>query len=221
MKRGKKRTLFLIPYLYPCVSVFIRGFLNRRIAMNWLLEDPTPIYWMLGVLALALVFALFITKRLLYAGLAGGLVLLAGGAWLLDYLVQTDREEVTEKCFQLGAAAEQADFDRLAELLTRDCSVTSSIPGAQVSARSREEILGHARAYLPARGSREITVWVVEITSSRDGRAHTCHCDIRARGDFGLWQINMAFVKADFTFAKEPDGQWRVRQMQLRYYEPQ
>ncbi len=189
--------------------------------MNWLLEDPTPIYYMLGVLAVALVVAVCITRRLLYAGLAGGLVLLAGGAWLLDYLVQTDREAVTEKCHQLASAAERADFGRLAELLTRDCSVSSSIPGGPVSARSREELLEHARTYLPARGSREITVWVVEISSSRDGRAHTCHCDIRASGDFGLWQINLYLVKADFTFAKEPDGQWRVRQIQLRPYQTQ
>ncbi len=184
--------------------------------MSWLLEDPTPIYWMLGVLALALLCAVIVTKRLLYVGFAGLLLLLAGGVWLVDYLVLTDHEAVTEACHQLAEAAERADIDRIAELLTPDCSASMPVPVLGFEANNRDQVLGHARAHLPRQGSRQIKVWVVDISSSRDGRSHTCHCDIRASGDFGSYSVNFALVKADFTFTKSGDGRWRVRHMLVR-----
>jgi hypothetical protein len=187
--------------------------------MRWLLEDPTPIYWMLGVLAVALVFATFITKRLIYAGGVGVVLLLGGLAWLIDYLVVTDREAVAARCFELADAAEKGEVERLGEILSRDCS--ASIPMANIHVDSREELLAHARRHLPREGRREIKVWVVDITSSRDGRSHVCHCDIRVSGDFGPYVINLYLVKADFTFQKEPDGQWRVREMRVQAYQQQ
>ncbi len=183
--------------------------------MAWLVEDPTPIYWIAGVLALALVCAVFVTKRLLYAGLAGGMLLLAGGVWLLDYLVVTDREAVTEKCLQLAEAAERGDVEGIGEILARDC--TASIPVIGVHSANRQQILAEARLRLPPQSERRIVLWVVEITSSRDGKAHTCHCDVRASGDFGV-TVGGALVKAEFTFTREDDGQWRVRQMTVRDY---
>ena len=101
---------------------------------TWLVEDPTPVYMLLGTLAVALAAGFWIKRRRAYVlgcGLVlltlgvfflksgralilvamAGVALLMGLAIVIDRVVVTDREQVANIIYDCAAAAERNDLD--------------------------------------------------------------------------------------------------------------
>lgn len=91
--------------------------------MTWLSEDPWPLAGGLGVVALALVAALWFTQQgkfLVYAGVAFllGLAVLA-----IEALWVTDRERIEGVVYGMAAAVERSDPDAVIAYLAPDYEV--------------------------------------------------------------------------------------------------
>lgn len=92
--------------------------------MLWLTENPTPILFV-GIFVVAVLAALFVTtvrKEFLW-GIAGVLVLM-GGAMLVDWLVVTDRELIEQTIDGGVAALEANDLDRVLTFLSPSAQKT-------------------------------------------------------------------------------------------------
>lgn len=169
----------------------------------WFTEDPTWAYILCGAAAVIAGFAFAYNRRVLYLGGVVAAVVLAGLFALLDFAVETDREQAVRKSLELAAAAEKGDFDQLASLFS-DRFHSDELA-------TKEILLRRARIYLPSGKRRTVRFWVSETYQSRDRRIVRTRCDVKAEGDFGpLGEVPFFTGRIDLTFVKDSDGQWRI-----------
>src|SRR5262245_11560300 len=64
--------------------------------MSWLLDNPGVVYVLLGIVALGLVTAWWMTRRAVYLICAGGVVALMILFWVLTITVVTDQQQIAQ-----------------------------------------------------------------------------------------------------------------------------
>jgi hypothetical protein len=174
--------------------------------MTWLTEDPAPVYWTCAALAIILLFTVFATRRLKYLAGVVLVLLIAAGAWLTDVMVVTDRETVESKSLEMAAAAERGDVAGLEQVFS---------PQFRLLDMNRDQVLRLARRYLPPTELRSIKLWVEEIIGKNGDPELVCKCMVRASGSFSDFTVDTFLGRMDLTYAKDADGQWRIRRMTL------
>jgi hypothetical protein len=175
---------------------------------SWFTESPTWAYFLLAVAAIVLTFRFFTTRQVKYLYGFPILVVLAFGFWAIDYLVETDREQVERKTKELADAAQLGDLDKLLDLFSTRFS--------SLSFASRDELLADARKYLRPGQDRAVQFWNLDVKVSPDRRQITSRCSASARGQFGGWtQEPQHLGVVELTFRKDGDGQWRIRQLRV------
>jgi hypothetical protein len=169
---------------------------------SWLVEDPTPVYVILGT-AVVILLALYWNRRkrgYLYG--VGGVFLLIGLVWLIDFLVVTDREKVQAALRAMAGRIQALDVDGAFQFVSDDYDGPH---------RPKKEFREWCRSRMAALGVSELRVWdetVVEASAaSRTGRAEFM---IKGQGSIGQ---GMYLVRANFVL--DPDGQWRLRNFTL------
>ena len=175
---------------------------------TWFTESPIWAYFLLVVVAVICVFRYVVTRQGKYLWGLPAAAALATGFWLVDYLVETDREQVARKTQELAQAAESGDVNRLIELFSRDFN-SSIFP-------SREAVLAEARKYLPPGQSRSIEFWNPDIKFTVAKKTIICRCNAKAGGHFGSWEQNPPHLGVlELTYEKDSDGQWRIRHFRV------
>jgi hypothetical protein len=181
---------------------------GSNVMSTWFTESPTWAYFLLGAAAVVCTFRYIVTRQGKYLWGLPAAALLAAGFWLIDYLVETDREQVERKTQELAHAAEIGDLTRLMDLFSADFS-SGAFP-------SREVLLAEARKYVPPMQSRSIEFWNPDIRFSSNKLTITCRCNAKAAGRFGPWTQNPPHLGVlELTFRKDSDGQWRIRQFRV------
>src|SRR5947207_3402305 len=87
---------------------------------TWLTEDPSPVYLILGLVALGLFVAYRVRRQRKFLYGVVGVAVLAGVVWLIDYLVVTDREQIVQNVGVMAAAASRRDLERVFDHVSND-----------------------------------------------------------------------------------------------------
>lgn len=170
-------------------------------------ENPTPLYLVLGAAAVVVV-ALFVTsRRVLYLGILAGLVVLAGLVFLIDVLVETDREAVQRKTHLLADCAARGDLAGLELLFSKDFRTEG------VGLKAWME---RARAFVPPGQRRTVDVWNLDLPKNLNPKAITVRCNARGAGQFGPLTVDPPYIGGlDLVFGKDADGEWRITQLRV------
>ena len=183
---------------------------------DWLFEGRASVYVSLAAIAIVMLLAWQQTrKRFCLIGLAAALGL-AGLYFLLDRLVETDREQVVRKVEEMAAGVRA----RNADAIFRHISDRFSRSGVD-RARFREAV----DSLLRNRMVDEVEVWDFQFPADSDtqgqlpGRSASGEAIVvsfTAKPKGGL--ADGKFGRCDATFVHDADGQWRL--FDFRVFDP-
>lgn len=170
--------------------------------MTLFTEFPLWAYVILSVVALISVAAFFVTKRVIYLGGVLLLLLLGFGFWLVDYAVETDREQVERKTKELAKAVEQGDLVKL------DALISSKFYDTNFT--SKKALLDQARPILQPNQERKAQLWQFDTKAGSSGKSMILTGNASASGQYGAFNVQGFFGKVELTYLKDEDGQWRL-----------
>lgn len=184
--------------------------------LTWLAENAVNAYIVLGTLAVVAILAFLMTRRAAYLGAAAGLVALAGGVGLVDYLVVTDREQVEIHTREMLLAAERKDVEGFGQYISSQFRSESI---------DRQALLDRARDVLPH--IKQIAMRNLEVTPSKDRKTITSTCTVDVKGTVEGYALDGYPYHLKLIFVQDDDKKWRVREFEVwdatasrRYYPP-
>lgn len=168
---------------------------------DWLFEGRLAIYLLLGLLTVALVFAWRHNGKGWCLIGAGVMLVLIGGYWLLNRLVETDREEITRKVDEISAAVRQRDLDKVFANL----SDQFRSPSGMTKQAFRSNVESLRRSYEIT----ELVVWDFEFSErpAREKGTATASFRFKVKGNFG----DMIEHRCEPVFVYEPPHGWRMK----------
>ena len=177
--------------------------------VDWLYEGRLSVYILLGVTALALLYLAWQTRRRSFFIASGLVVGLIGLYFLLDKLVETDREQVRRKLLAMADAVKDHDTDGVVSLLSSQFSVWGM---------NRAEFRKYVDTALHDGSVDELTIWDIQFpreeTPPPEG---TLKVAFSARPKSGRYAVTPHFL-CDALFVRESDGEWRMKE--FKYYNP-
>jgi len=184
---------------------------------RFLFEQPLLPLAVLGLLAVIAGIA-FASRNQRRRGVlvAGVLVALAGGVYLMSTLVTTEREELLARTEVLIGATARVDSTVLRDILTENASLrtTGDIERVLASIEGRAEIL--SRAHQNLQGRYQVTQWaIVDRQATIDGpnvgrTLVRVGVDVEgfSRTHYSWWRLH---------WERGPDGQWRCFEIEPRW----
>jgi hypothetical protein len=171
---------------------------------TWLVEDPTYVYMLLGIVAVALAAAYWTRRQGKYAIGVGVVLLLIGLVALLDYLIVTDREQIVRNVGSLCQAVGDRDLDRAFAHLSKDFRYHS------LNKATFEE---NVRRLVSIHQPNEAKAWDFEVLDvSREKRSATVLFRAKVKGN---WSGGAEFYLVRAEYVLDPDGQWRMKTFKL------
>ena len=168
---------------------------------DWLFEGRTIVYVLLGVAAAALLYLGFTRKRrgLLVAG--GIVAALIGLYFLLDRLVETDREQIRRSLSDMADAVKAADTERILSHIS---------PKFSAWGMDRAAFRGYVDRNLRGRLVDELLIWDVAFPNGGTPTANgTIEVTFRAKPKSARLGMTPDF-RGEATFARDSDGQWKM-----------
>jgi hypothetical protein len=167
---------------------------------NWLFEGWLSIYLLLAAAALVLLAIWWSTRRRPFAIAAAAVAGVAVLYGLLDLVVETDHEQMVRKIRELAARAQKQDAEGIAQNLADDFNYNG---------RTKSDLIALARNT----SIREVVVWDFERGSvDRAKSVGTATFLIKVKTD---WTPNELFLRCKALFVLDPDGQWRLKTVEL------
>jgi hypothetical protein len=171
----------------------------------WLSEGSLLAYFLCAALGLVCLVSFWTTRKgKLLIGVAVA-VLLVLGLFLIDFSIETDREQVERKVQEFASAVERGDIDTLGDHI--DPAFKSG------DFLSRERLLSDARKYLQAGEKRRVSLGPPDLKFQSKDRVIAI-TDYTAHGIFAGQDIPPQMGKLELTYVKK-DGQWRIESMEL------
>jgi hypothetical protein len=174
---------------------------------NWLAQNPIGAYFVCAALGLIFLVAFWTTRRAKFLAGVAGAVLLAGGVFLIDWLIETDQEQIERKLNEMADAVNRGDVERLKDFFD-DNFKSDQFP-------SRTRLLDDARRYLKAGENRKVNLWAPDIKFSRKTRL-TCICQYSAQGMFAGRELPPQLGKLELVYVKDANGQWRIESFHVQ-----
>jgi hypothetical protein len=170
---------------------------------SWLVEDPLPVYLLLGAAALILAFLWWTTRLAKYLSALGVVAALAGLVWLLDFLVVTDGEQIAQNIETMARGVNERNLD-----LTFGC-VADDLRRGPLTKPGLRQLADRA---LAGEGVTSMKVWDLTVADvSRQTKTGKAAFSAKFRGR--LVQGEYFNVRAEFSL--EPDGQWRLKSFEV------
>jgi hypothetical protein len=171
---------------------------------SWLVDNPTPVYVVLGIVALSFLIALWVTGKRRYiigiAAAAGLALLFALLTMLMTLFAPTDRGKISHAIDEMGAGVKARDTDRIF---------------AQISDRFRlgamdKKAFRNAVDPILRRGDvTEIQVWDFrDFDISREKRIATVVFQVKPQP---ADRFDNQFYRCKATFVLDPDDEWRLQ----------
>jgi hypothetical protein len=170
--------------------------------MTLFTENPLWAYVGLSILAVIFISAFFVTKRVIYLGALPILLVIGLGFWLIDYAIETDREQVERKTKELAAAVQSGDINKIDSLI--------SAKFYRPDLTSKAMLMSSARAVLLPNQQRTAQLWQFEVKPGSSGKSITLTCNASATGQYGSFNVPSFLGMAELTYLKDDDGQWRL-----------
>ena len=182
---------------------------------DWLFEGRPTVYVILAAAVVLLLVAWWQTRKRywLYPGLA--FLALIGVYFLLDRLVETDREQIVRKVNEMSAGVRERSVDRIFANVSEQFHLNGS---------GRAAFRQFAERALRTGEVTDITIWdfaFPEGFRTKVRRVGTAGAPERdgARVSFMVKpqgpRLGAPFFRCDATFVRDPDGQWRLFTFQL------
>lgn len=177
---------------------------------SWLADDFDVIVMLLGIAALACMYAWWRTRQRGYAiaaGAAGGLIALVCLILTIGPLLfgESDSQQIERKVREMAAAVKAGNLDGAFRHISREFRF-GGLDGPAFRQKAAEAIrLHHVE---------DIVVWEFEPGEiSRQRRAAKISFLVKVRGN---WQgSEIANYRCDADFVLDPDSQWRLKGFQL------
>jgi LPXTG-motif cell wall-anchored protein len=174
---------------------------------SWLVENPTPVYLILGAAALLSLVAWWITRKRKFLIGAGIAVILIGVVWLIDFLVVTDGERIVLNVKDMAAAVQAKDVDRIFKHVSEKFHSPAG--------KNKQEFRKTAEDYIRSGRVQEVAVWDFEQKEvSREKRTATVLFMVKARGEKLASGEDLPY-RCTATFRLEPDDQWRMEKFEI------
>jgi ketosteroid isomerase-like protein len=170
--------------------------------MTVVTEDPTVLYVLLGFAAVVAFLYFTFSKRVVHLAGVPAAIGLAAVIFLVDYLIETDREQVERKVQELADAVDRADYDKLADLISPRFYTPVFT--------SKQNLVEQARRLLDPQARRKTHFWQFDTRQGSGGKTWIVEGNVSASGQYGGYDVQGWFGRIEFTFLKDPDGQWRV-----------
>ncbi len=167
---------------------------------DWLFEGQAAVYVLLAVVAILLLgFWWQYRKRALLA-LAAAVGFLMLGYYLLDVLVETDREQIQRKVAEMGVGLRERKLDTVFQHISE--SFRYETRDKQAMRKAAEEAMNRLNV-------REAQLWEIQIESiDRPAKKAKVQFLGKAQTNFTSGQEYLRIV-GEFTL--DPDGQWRLK----------
>jgi hypothetical protein len=170
---------------------------------TWLVENPTPVYLILGIAALVLLVRWWTTRQKKFVIGLGVVAVLAALVWLLDYLVVTDSEQIVRNVEAMAQAVNDHDMDRAFSYLSKDFDYRGH---DKASFRQKADSLQQNYDV------RSVTVWDFDTEDvSREKKSGKAKFSVKVKGN---WGAEEAYYRCRAEFVLE-DGQWRLKTFEL------
>jgi ketosteroid isomerase-like protein len=180
---------------------------------DWLFEGRMAVYVSLAAVAIVLLAAWRLNRRGRWLIGVGAVAVLAGLYFLLDRLVETDREQVVRKVQEMAAGVRtrnaDAIFTHISERFNRG-GVDRAQFRAAVDGILRSRVVDEVEVWdfqFPDDFRREVRV----PGQTAPGEAILVSFTAKAKGGVAVGE----FGRCDATFVRDPDGQWRLFSFQV------
>jgi len=174
---------------------------------DWLFEGWLSVYLVLATAAVFLLFLLWTKRQRRYAYALGAVGVLAAGYWLLDVLVETDREEIARSVREIAAGIQQKDT----EAIFRHVSDGFSLPSGMDKAALRR----FADLFFSRVAIQKAVVWDFQFEDvSRRDRTAKVSFHVKIEGDLPGAADNVPFA-CEAVYRLDPDGRWRLGSFRL------
>jgi hypothetical protein len=176
--------------------------------LEWLVDHPTWIYVTLGVIAVGLLIALWMTRKRKYAVAIGVVAVVAVLVWLVTVWVPTDQKRIRGAIDDMEAGVRAGDANRIFRNISRDFRIGG------LDHDSFRRVVDQA---LDNREVDDIRVWDVDepqISRSQGTNAGTATITFMVKPVArGVPDDRFFRVMANFVLE---DGQWRLKGFELR-----
>lgn len=194
---------------------------------RWLSEDPIVVYAILGAAALVVLALAWMNRdraipfviprdrrrepRSIGALTLGGFIVLvlaflAGGAWLIDRLIETDREQIEQAVREMVEGVKTGDTERVFT------HVSAKYQGPPAS--SKESFKTLARHYIEQGGVTDIPMWDFQREGEPAGQTCTVSFLFKVKGG-PLSSREDLHWRCRAVFVLDSDGRWRLQSFQL------
>jgi hypothetical protein len=171
--------------------------------MSWILDNPNVVYIPLGMIALGFVTAFWLTKRVKFLALAGGVVLGIGLFWLLTWLIVTDSRQIQLNVQAMADAAVAKDTAGLEKHLARDF---------RYKQLDRDKVAERARQTIDQWKIHEIKVWEYNtLEGPANGRAK-----VRFKLTVFSSVLDRPTVVLGIAEFVQENQQWKMRTIDIR-----
>jgi hypothetical protein len=171
--------------------------------LTWLVDDPSVVYLILGVLALVLGALWWLRRRpgyLIGMAVAAGLLVLAV---LVSFWVDTDAKQIKRNLDHMAAAVGAHNVDEIFAYISDDFFLDKRLDKAHF-----KQI---AQGYLQGGQVSSLEVWDFVLVSQAQGTATVTY---KAKPKGAVFRGHEVF-NCKATFVLDKDGQWRLKDFQL------
>jgi hypothetical protein len=175
---------------------------------DWLFEGNLTVYALLVAATVALLALWRRDRKRVYLLGAGVAVALIGVYFLLDWAVETDREQIVRKVREMADAVGRRDLDGLGRHISEQFR-------HKLSGRDKQAMLGAARSHASSGLVREVTVWDFRFAGPID-RAGKAEVVFQAKPKGDVERLSKgAWFRCEAEFAFEGAQGWRLRNFRL------
>jgi hypothetical protein len=172
---------------------------------SWLIDDPTLLYLILGVAAVAVVVALGLKRdgpwlRIWIASLVG-VVLLVGAVVLLDLFVVSDGEKIVKSIEGMSAGVQKRDPAEVLTFVSKDF---------QLGDKRRANFEAAVKNAVPAVVDEVVVFDLEPPVVEPGGKKATVKFGAKPKKDRGFAADPRGY-RVTATFVLEADGEWRLQ----------
>jgi hypothetical protein len=169
----------------------------------WLVEDPSTVYFILGLVALGCAVGFWLRQERKYLTGLGIALVLVGLVALLDFLVVTDFERMKMHVEEMAKSVAKKDTDRI-------CSHISD--RFRVGVGDKTTFRRLIDNWMKKGEVTELIVWEFERSDiSREKKQGKITFLVKGRGP----HLDQRYLRCIATFVLEADGKWRLSTFEL------
>jgi hypothetical protein len=174
---------------------------SDSVVFDWLFEGQLAVYVFLCGLALLLLYFWWRTRKRRWLFAVGGVVALIGLYFLLDRLVETDREQIQRKLEAMAAAVRTRDVDGIFQHVSDDFRSPQG--------KTKKDFRAFAQAHINEVS--EVVVWEFKFREKPSKANPMAHVRFTAKFKGLPGHASDGGFPCEATFDYDPQHGWRLK----------